>query len=249
MALIPPDYLDAVVALGFREGDAEVRWAATGFLYGRLVKGAPGDAKVYDVYLVTSRHVLTGARSVCVRFNSDAGESAQQYEVALHPAGGRPQWVGHADRAVDIAAISVNAPLLKQLGIRFSFFRSDLNVATRQVAVEIGLTEGDGVFVLGFPMGLVGAHRNFVIVRQGVIARIRDALAGDSEEVLIDGTVFPGSSGGPVVTKPEAIDIKGTKAVRTSYLLGIVASYVPYQDVAVSIQTQRPRVIFEENSG
>jgi hypothetical protein len=28
-----------------------------------------------------------------------------------------------------------------------------------------------------------------------------------------------------------------------------VQSYVPYQDLAVSLQTKRPRVVFEENSG
>jgi hypothetical protein len=32
-------------------------------------------------------------------------------------------------------------------------------------------------------------------------------------------------------------------------LIGIIASYLPYEDVAVSQQTQRPRVIFAENSG
>jgi hypothetical protein len=29
----------------------------------------------------------------------------------------------------------------------------------------------------------------------------------------------------------------------------VVSGYVPYQDVAISVQTNRPRVIFEENSG
>jgi hypothetical protein len=29
----------------------------------------------------------------------------------------------------------------------------------------------------------------------------------------------------------------------------MVRAYEPYQDVAVSVQTKRPRIIFEENSG
>ena len=32
-------------------------------------------------------------------------------------------------------------------------------------------------------------------------------------------------------------------------LIGIVKSYIPFQDVAISQLTQRPRVVFEENSG
>jgi len=33
------------------------------------------------------------------------------------------------------------------------------------------------------------------------------------------------------------------------YVIGIVQGYLPYEDVAVSTQTKRPRVIFQENSG
>lgn len=37
-----------------------------------------------------------------------------------------------------------------------------------------------------------------------------------------------------------------TKPVASCYLVGIVASYIPYCDVAVSSQTGTTRVIFEE---
>ena len=32
-------------------------------------------------------------------------------------------------------------------------------------------------------------------------------------------------------------------------MIGLVSSYVPYRDVAISNQTNRPRIIFEENTG
>ncbi|MEN6615143.1 MAG: hypothetical protein ABFD12_01160 [Syntrophorhabdus sp.] len=32
-------------------------------------------------------------------------------------------------------------------------------------------------------------------------------------------------------------------------LVGIVSSFIPYREVAVSEQTRRPRIVFEENSG
>jgi hypothetical protein len=31
--------------------------------------------------------------------------------------------------------------------------------------------------------------------------------------------------------------------------VGIIGEYLPYQEVAISIQTGRPRVVFEENTG
>jgi S1-C subfamily serine protease len=107
-----------------------------------------------------------------------------------------------------------------------------------------GFSEGDSVFAMGFPMGLVGDERNTVIVRGGVLARIRDAIAKPRLPFMIDTTVFPGNSGGPVVSKPEMMAIQGTQSHRNAHLIGIVASYVPYIDVAISQQTKRPRVTF-----
>ena len=108
---------------------------------------------------------------------------------------------------------------------------------------------GSGRFALGFPLGLIGEKRSYVIVRQGIIARIRDYLSGSTKEFLIDTSIFPGNSGGPVVIHPELTAIEGTKTIDRASLIGIVSSYVPYNDIAISQQTKRPRIIFEENSG
>jgi hypothetical protein len=61
--------------------------------------------------------------------------------------------------------------------------------------------------------------------------------------------VFPGNSGGPVVTRPEITSIQGTKSFNKAALIGVVSAYLPYRDVAISQQTRRARIIFEENSG
>jgi S1-C subfamily serine protease len=129
------------------------------------------------------------------------------------------------------------------------FFASDEHALDVQEMSSSGVSEGDSVFAMGFPMGLVGDERNTVIVRGGVLARIRDALAKPQFPFMIDTTVFPGNSGGPVVSRPEMIAIQGTQTHLRAHLIGIIASYVPYIDVAISQQTKRPRVTFEENSG
>ena len=81
------------------------------------------------------------------------------------------------------------------------------------------------------------------------MARIRDVLDGTAGKFLIDAIVFPGNSGGPVVLKPELTSIQGTKSKCRSFLIGIVQSYLPYIDYAVSAQTKAARITFEENSG
>src|SRR5690606_32144740 len=88
-----------------------------------------------------------------------------------------------------------------------------------------------------------------VILRSGAIARIRDLFEGRSTDFIVDALVFPGNSGGPVVLRPEMVSIQGTKSNMNAGLIGVIKSYIPYQDIAVSQQTNRPRIIFEDNSG
>ena len=67
--------------------------------------------------------------------------------------------------------------------------------------------------------------------------------------MLIDSFIFPGNSGGPVVTKPEQIRITNTQSIMSSLLIGMVSSYIPYEEVAISEQTGKRRMVFQENSG
>lgn len=248
MSLIPPFFLDAVVAVGWPDKDGKPSYVATGFLFGDLAE-TKGANSIYRVFLVTNRHVFEGKAMAWLRFNQEGDQAAREFELPLKRPDGTSHWVPHPDPEVDLAVAMINANFLKANAIRFEIFESDKHVLDTKDAIDRGVSEGDGIFVLGFPMGLVGENRNFVIVRQGAIARIRDAMAGKAKTFLADATVFPGNSGGPIVTRPELVSIQGTGALNSAYLLGVVAGYVPYQDIAVSAQTNRPRIIFEENSG
>src|SRR5205823_995919 len=57
---------------------------------------------------------------------------------------------------IDVAVISINGQQLRKDGIRFACFLNDETVMPRSKAIEKGVSEGDGIFVLGFPFGLVG---------------------------------------------------------------------------------------------
>jgi len=250
MALIPGFFIDCVVAIGLPSEKKEGEWLASGFLYGDLTEGKEDGKNIYHVYLVTNRHVLKDLHLVILRFNPIGGEQAKIYTLHLiDDSSKKLLWTSHPNPNIDIAVILINWQLLKKEQIKYNFFLSDQHVTPLSKISELGITEGDCVFILGFPMGLIGAERNYVIVRGGNIARIQDAIDRKSNEFLIDAFTFPGNSGGPVVTKPELVSIKGTKAVGSSYLLGIVSGYLPYLDFAISEQTKRRRVMFEENSG
>ena len=261
LALVPPWFLDCVVAIGrpviqVQAGVPNRVWipVASGFLYGEFQEKLPDGQKSYKVYIVTNRHVVDGleaegASEISIRFNRKEGGAAKEYDSPFKGPGGQSLWYKHPNPDVDVAVMPINGNVLRQEGIQFEWFRSDENVPNKKELSDFGVTEGDGVFILGFPMRLVGGERNYPIVRQGVVARIRDFLGGNSSEFLIDAFVFPGNSGGPVVLRPESITIEGTKAQGTARLLGVVRSFETYQDIAISQQTKRPRIIFEENSG
>jgi S1-C subfamily serine protease len=133
--------------------------------------------------------------------------------------------------------------------MRFSYFRDDDHAYTIAQMKSEGVTEGDGVHVLGYPMGLADSHWQAAICRQGCIARVQDVLNAGKGDFLVDAAVFPGNSGGPVVLQAEATAITGTKSVSKANLIGVVQSYLSYRDVAVSMQTKRARITFDENSG
>lgn len=252
MALIPPFFLDCVVAIGVINADKSKSWIGTGFLVGRFFGQREDGVKNYHVFLVTNKHVLNRVSSVIVRFNPQPQnpEPARDYDVPLVDANGIKLWTEHPRQDIDIATININPKTLREHGMKFAYFQPDADhLLDISGMADRGMTEGDFIYVLGYPMGIMAPDRQYVISRSGSIARIRDLLERRSNDFIVDAFVFPGNSGGPVVSKPENIAIQGTKAVSKAYLIGIIKSYVPYQDTAISQQTGRPRVVFEENSG
>jgi len=245
MALIPPQYLKSVVALG-AVGEADERlWIASGFHYFHRVADNDDGEPRYQPFLVTNRHVVDRDGSLLVRVNPLATGAAREYEV---PAG-IGHWTPHPDPGIDVAVTPVNTDLIQQEGLDVYFIQSDTDCAMVERMRDEGVTEGDLIYVLGFPMGLVGGERDAVIARLGCIARVRDLLDGVVNSYIIDGSVFPGNSGGPVLLRPESYAVSGTPAVATAYAIGVVSGFLHYPDVAVSQQSGRPRVVFEENSG
>ena len=254
MALIPPMYLNSVVALGGPSDDGQILYNATGFLYGRPTGQIGHDGRAfYWLFLVTNRHVFAGASergtTLQARFNRPTGANPLVITLQLQETVGLNSWVMHPDPDVDVAVLQLNASALNADGVEYFFFEADNHTLAHTQVRESGISEGDGIFVLGFPLGLTGDERNYVVVRQGIMARVQDWLNGNARTFLIDASIFPGNSGGPVLLKPEIASVTGTKSNDRCGLVGMVSSYLPYREVAVSAQTKRPRMIFEENSG
>ena len=245
MALFPPQYLDAVVALG----TSETQPVATGFFYGHPSgqRGTHGRM-LYLIFLVTNRHVAATPGLGAI-FDGPAPGDRIFLEFPEPEPHEQSAWTYHPREDIDVAVCQADMSYFEEAGISYQAFCEDRHLFSREDAREAGVAEGTSVALLGFPLGLSGEHGHHAIVRTGSIARIRDWLQGEDENFLIDCPVFPGNSGGPVITIPDPGAIKATPRVETSRLLGMACSYIPYREVAVSQQTQDPRIIFVENSG
>lgn len=246
MALIPPFFLNCVVSIGI-QAQNQTNWIGSGFIVGRLIDSESSE-KIYNTFLVTNKHVIQNKASIIIRFNDLRGGQVLDYSVDL-VVNGREIWIGHPSPDIDVATFLINARVLKENNAEFSFFQLEEHTMCVADMIAEGVSEGDGIFILGFPMGIVAPQRKHVITRVGAIARIRDVLDGHQLNYLVDANIFPGNSGGPVVIRPDINSIGETKSINRAALIGIVKSYVPYNDVAISQQTGNPRVIFEENSG
>jgi hypothetical protein len=254
MALIPPFFIDSVVAIGAENivnTKTEKKWIGTGFLFGKFLSVQADDPtkKSYACYLVTNKHVIEKHERIIIRFNPQNGQSAKDYAIQLKSMPDKKHWAGHPDKGTDVAVLPMNLKTLEDAGMKFGFFKSDMDAFNTATMERLGVGEGDFTYTLGFPMGMMPSDRQHVIVRSGIIARIRDVFEKRSSSFVVDSMVFPGNSGGPVVFKPEAISIQPNAPIKQAALIGIVKSYIQYTDVAISQQTGRPRVIFEENSG
>ena len=237
MSLIPKNFSQSIVALGVADPGGSIRFIATGFIYSQLVGKDENGGQLYANCLVTNRHVVEGQSELLARLGDRKSSILRLSD----------QWVMHPDPEIDVAVAPF--PLDDSEGNQYkvSTFSSKSQTSFREDLQNMEFREGDEVYTLGFPLGLAGYDRNYPIARQGVVARIRDWYEDHSNCFLIDASIFPGNSGGPVVAKPTMYSYGQTRP--HPKLIGVVSGYLTHADVALRDQTGRPILASQENSG
>lgn len=100
-------------------------------------------------------------------------------------------------------------------------------------------------------MNLMNEKIKAPIYRLSCISRITDAFADPdkSDSFFVDAQIFPGNSGRSVVNRPEVVSIGGAPINSNCGLIGVSSASVTYQELLYSKQTDRVRMIQEEDSG
>ena len=201
MALLPRKYLNAVVTIGIQSTPKQMkstgqpmRKIATGFLYAYPKLGTTGKANAeFRLWLVTCKHVIEDVKKankseIMVRLNKSAQNEMQTYRICLQQ-GKSPDWVEHP--TADVAVIPTSPGDLESKKLQWETFAAERNTLTREKVIEAGLSEGDEVFMIGFPTGWRPGSRDYPIVRHGMLAQVQGWFNEDHNTFLLDGSGFP----------------------------------------------------------
>jgi hypothetical protein len=150
---------------------------------------------------------------------------------------------------VDLAVYCLDAEDLRQRDVQESYLKSDIDCWKAQQMMDAGLAEGDGVFVLGYPLGEMSPGLQRPIARAGIIGRIRDMYETPGRPYLIDAHIFEGNSGGPVITRPQFIALPGSKTVHQCMIIGIVTHVHGYWAKGRVLSPASPEVRVRDPAG
>ncbi|WP_297696316.1 serine protease [Phenylobacterium sp.] len=167
------------------------RTVGTGF----LISDPTPDGRPRTI-LITANHVLEGMPGAAARIgfrfqNADGSWSYAPQPVEIRDAKGHELWTHHPSR--DVAALAITAPpAFAKAAIPLNYLAGDDTFTHYQVEA------GDEMMALGFPRGLAANQAGFPILRAGRVASYPLAPAKIFPTFLLDFSVFPGNSGGPV---------------------------------------------------
>ena len=190
------ELIQATVQLEQPLGDG-TRTVGTGF----LISSTGPDGQPRTV-LVTANHVFQKMPGATARIgyrisNADGSWSYSPQPVKIRDGDGHELWTHHPSR--DVAAIAIKAPPeFAKAAIPQSYLAAD------ETFQQYKIGAGDEMMALGFPRGLSANAAGFPILRSGRVASYPIAPAKIFPTFLLDFSVFPGNSGGPVFVSRDA---------------------------------------------
>lgn len=182
-----------------------------------------------ELFLVSNKHVVEGGETGYVYFTrrSDTGGPKLGDPFYLRMDQFEVQWHGHPNPDVDVAVYPLGWHLdLIQRGGEAPYL---MELPSTMLINELEMDEAEPlmpVVFVGYPNGLFDRVNYTPIVRQATLATPLQLDFSGEPIFLIDGSVFPGSSGSPVFSyslswKSKVVDVR---------LLGVISAVFTQDD-------------------
>ncbi len=207
-----------------KEPDAAV---ATGFIFVRDDEDAPTNIPL----LVTNRHVLDDSRGVQLEFARSDGKGGWRpgARIVYSINFATPDvWFSHPNPDVDVALLPL-AEVFEDAEREHGEGPFHSVIRDEQFALDDEMSNLDAVedvLFVGYPSGIADPVNHVPVVRRAITATPPALDYGGLPAFLIDGSVFPGSSGSPVflVDRGSWRPSEGGLAVGSRFFfLGVVA--------------------------
>lgn len=233
------DHKENIVVLGIIK-DNKPSFIGTGFLVD--INGV--------IHLITAKHVVTKIKNNEIYSNEIIEEEIFAFfqqkngkiigrSISSLQEKHKFKWIFHQNPNVDIAITPFRIDESDKVKV----------IQTKDFLDTKHLFETYNVYFVSYHPSLMNLEDFSPIFRTGTISRINN-----DRTIYLDAFAFPGNSGSPVFLIPSPIRFDSNKFNIGSdplgdKFIGIIGAYITYEEVAVSVQTQRPRIIFQENSG
>jgi hypothetical protein len=169
------------------------------------------------LFLVTNKHVVKGATAGRFFFTQSDGQRPQigkRFDVEIQDF--EQQWHFHPGDSIDVAVMPLG-PVVNEIANRgVQLFIRALPkrfIPTAEQLAELDALE-EIVFV-GYPSGIYDAKNLMPIIRRGTTATPPQIDYEGEPVFLVDASVFPGSSGSPVL-----ISNQGGYATKGGFVVG-----------------------------
>jgi len=186
------DLLFSIVMI-FQVSNTNIVGTATGFFF------KYND----DIYLITNRHVVEYSikdsnPKLIFNLHKSTTDLTQLKAIELPLKNGTDVvWYGYKETDIDVVAIPVNKNLISDVVVK-TFSEEDFPPS------GIELPIGSDLLVIGYPRGFSDKINYTPIAKSCIISTPTDVPFEKRPFFLMDGNLFPGMSGSPVITKPSS---------------------------------------------
>lgn len=235
---IKTDFLFTTVRIEIVD-DNNSKGAGTGFLF----RYDHNDDSY--VFLVTNKHVIENAQKGSLQFNLSHEDNVvlgDFYTLAFEDF--KHEWFFHPDEDIDISIMAFGPVLheLEERNINIFFRTIDSSLIPIERDLKMNIDTIEDILFIGYPNNIYDEKNLIPIVRKGITATPICIDFNNDSIFLIDASVFPGSSGSPVLICET--DIEYPRGYRKLFFLGILSggytqpseNEIEYKEIPIEIK-------------